>query len=194
MRRYSTILAALLLVATLPAPRQVFHRQIATDDYTERDLSTGERIDGLHIKRGAEAEQPYLLLQYTGHAVDMPVLAGSAGTQEVSITAITQVNITKVKIQNFNFDADSNTVTMRLKYQDASNNTLIGPAVPNANFATPSSAGAPCTSSTTLGGLALAMNNPVGGETGTEPRKQQARILNYMLGQGCLPAGATLVP
>jgi hypothetical protein len=130
-----------------------------------------------------------LVLSVVGIATDF----GGATAQEATLnSSVSRTSITKVKIDTFHFDRNGLSVVIGLVYQDSGNADVPAPGL-TTSFTIPSAAGVPCTSATTLGGLAGAMNAVRASETGTEPRKQQFRILGYLADQGCL-TGVTLVP
>jgi hypothetical protein len=111
-------------------------------------------------------------------------------------TPVTFSNATKVKIDQFAFDRAASAVSIRLVYQTSGDVDVPAANLPSSTltkFIIPSPAGSPCTSATTLNGLAGAMNVVRSGETGTNARIQQFRIVGYLSDQGCLPAG-TLNP
>lgn len=112
-----------------------------------------------------------------------------AAPQEASLsTPIARNSEAKYKIDTFTFSRASSSVGISVVVQDSSNNDIR-----TANYSIPSPAGSPCTSATTLNGLAGAMNAVRASETGTNARIQQFRILGYLVDQGCL-TGVTLVP
>jgi len=120
-----------------------------------------------------------------------------ASAQDKTLTTpVTFSNATKVKIDQFAFDRTASAVSIRVVYQTSGDVDVPAANLPPSTltkFIIPSAAGAPCTSATTLNGLAGAMNAVRSGETGTNARIQQFRIVGYLSDQGCLPAG-TLNP
>lgn len=125
------------------------------------------------------------------------LLAQPAQAQDKTLTTpVTFANATKIKIDQFAFDRLSGNVSIRVVYQTAGNVDIPPQNLPGGTltkFSIPSAAGSPCTSATTLSGLAGAMNVTRSGETGGNAQIQQFRIIGYLSDQGCLPAG-TLNP
>lgn len=121
-------------------------------------------------------------------------LCAEAAAQSASYnTPITQASVASVIVDTFSFSRNTSSVNIGVVYRDASLNPLNGTGLTPA-FAIPSTtgqAGAVCT--TTLNGLAGAMNTARSGETGGNARIQQFRILGYLSDQSCL-TGVTLVP
>jgi len=127
----------------------------------------------------------------------MLLAASMASAQDKALTTpVTFSTATKIKIDQFAFDRIGGTVSIRIVYQTAGDVDVPAANLPPSTltkFLIPSAAGSPCTSATTLAGLAGAMNATRSGETGGAARIQQFRIVGYLSDQGCLPAG-TLNP
>ena len=123
-------------------------------------------------------------------------LATGASAQEASLTSpVARGNVTKIKVDQFVFSRP-NSIAIRVVYQDATDvDAPVAdlPANTPTKFTIPSAIGQPCTSATTINGMAAAMNNSRTGETGSDGRKQQFRILGYLVDQGCI-TGVTLIP
>jgi hypothetical protein len=122
-----------------------------------------------------------------------------AYAQEATITApVARNSVAKVKINTFACDAVAGSCTLTLRYLDSSNNLIAPSDIATLGYVTtiavPSGANQPCTSGTTLSGLATAMNNTRATETGTAPRIQQFRILGYFSDQGCYSQAVTVAP
>lgn len=120
-------------------------------------------------------------------------VASCVMAQEAALNSpVSRSSIAKVKIDAFSFDRVNGAVVIGLIYQDSANVDISNPGLAS-RYTIPSAAGSPCTSATTLNGLAGAMNATRNGETGSNARIQQFRILGYLADQGCL-SGVTLVP
>ena len=110
--------------------------------------------------------------------------------QEATLnSSVSRSSITKIKIDTFYCDRTPQCKIATIK-QDSSNVDIEQGA---QVFFIPSAAGQPCTSATTVSGLAGAMNVTRATETGANARIQSFRILGYLSDQGCL-SGVTLVP
>lgn len=114
------------------------------------------------------------------------LLSCPAFSQEATLTTpVTHASEAKYKIRAFtvlNPVGGSVAATVELSSQDSSNNeiTTLTYTVPGCG-------------TSTISGLAGAMNVARSGETGAEARKQAFRILGYLKDVNCLPAN-TLVP
>lgn len=135
------------------------------------------------------------------HFITGLVIGGTIAlhAQEATITApVSRASVAKVKIKTFACDAPSLSCVINLRYQDSSNNDIADSDIKALGYVqqinVPSASAAPCTSGTTLAGLATAMNNVRATETGTSPRIQQFRILGYFSDQGCYSQSITLAP
>lgn len=131
--------------------------------------------------------------------IPLILLALPLGAQEATITSpVSRASVAKVKIRTFQCDAANLSCQVTLRYQDSSNNAIADSDIATLGFVAsinvPSASGAPCTSGTTLAGLATAMNSVRASETGTSPRIQQFRILGYFSDQGCYSQSITLTP
>jgi hypothetical protein len=116
-------------------------------------------------------------------------LALPAGAQEATINSpIARSSIAKYKIDLFYFQRGTTSLLIDVVSQDSSNVDIS-----TTRFSVPSVAGSPCTSATSISGLAGAMNTTRSGETGSNQRIQQFRQLGYLSDQGCLGT-VTLVP
>lgn len=177
MKRLIQIGALLLaLVAPASVVRRVLHREIAPRAYLAMDAA-----EDVVVRHGVASGSM------------LGVAEADAQTADYN-TPITRNAIAKIKIKFFAFDADAGTVGITVKYLDSGNVELLNTGL-STKFAIPSSAGQPCTSATTLVGLAGAMNAARSGETGNAGRIQLFRTTGYLFDQGCFTGGTiTLTP
>lgn len=120
------------------------------------------------------------------------LFAAQVEAQQFTLTTpVARTSVAKIKVDVFHFERGSLSARIGLVYQDSSNVDIPSPALPTT-FTVPSAAaaaGGPCTSATTLNGLAGAMNVARSGEPAGNAAAQQFRILGYLSDQGCFPAG-----
>lgn len=126
-------------------------------------------------------------------------LGVSVSGQEATINSpVAQSSIAKVKLGVFSCDPVSLTCNYSFRYLDSGNNQIADAAITALGFVRsltiPSAAGSPCTSATTINGMAGAMNVARSGETGANARIQQFRQLGYFFDQGCFSQAVTLAP
>jgi len=114
-----------------------------------------------------------------------------ARAQEATLnTPITRSSETKYKVEILNFTRSPAQADLTIAVQDSSNVTIRTIA-----FTIPGATACP---TVTVGNLMTAMITIIPGpspaaETGTDARKIQYRLLNYLSVQGCI-SGVTLVP